>query len=181
MDAYESHPHDDEQIFPVEGLTGWELIDNRAHSVADWLRTDLPSSTSASICVAYFSPSGFKPIEHELEHFLSKGGSLSLISSEQITRTDADFLLQLAERYSQIQAKVYPAELTFMHRKVYLLEEADRSHVLVGSSNLTLGGLETNIESNLAGSFPPNHQIVQQWRKNFDTIRAQGVALRKRP
>jgi len=51
------------------------------------------------------------------------------------------------------------------------------AHVLVGSSNLTLGGLQTNIESNLAGSFPLNHRIVRQWRKNFDIIWAQGIAL----
>jgi len=57
-----------------------------------------------------------------------------------------------------------------MHSKVYLLENAGQTHVLVGSSNLTLGGLQTNIESNLAASFPSSHRMVQQWRENFEAI-----------
>jgi superfamily II DNA or RNA helicase len=64
-----------------------------------------------------------------------------------------------------------------MHSKVYLLEEVDKTHVLVGSSNLTLGGLQTNIESNLAGSFPSYHDAVRQWSENFDTIWTQGIPL----
>jgi len=155
-------PENDEQTVFVEGLTDWEFIDNRRCSVADWIRSHLPSSTSASICVAYLSPSGFRTIEHELEHFLNKGASLSIISSEEISKTDAEFLLRLADRYPQIQAKIYPTELTFMHSKVYLLEENDKAHVLAGSSNLTLGGLKTNIESNLAGSFSSAQEMVRQ-------------------
>ena len=170
-------PENDEQAIFVEGLTNWEFIDNRRYSVADWIRSHLPSSTSASICVAYLSPSGFKTIEDELEHFLNKGASLSIISSEEISKTDAEFLLRLTDRYPQIQAKVYPTELTFMHSKVYLLEGDDKAHVLAGSSNLTLGGLKTNIESNLAGSFSSTHEMVRQWRENFDIIWTQGIAL----
>ena len=127
--------------------------------------------------MAYLSPSGFKALEHELERFLNSGASLSIISSEEITRTDAQFLLRLAEKYPQVQARVYPTELTFMHSKVYLLEEDTKAHVLVGSSNLTLGGLETNIESNLAGSFASDHPIVRQWHENFDIIWSRGIAL----
>jgi SNF2 family DNA or RNA helicase/HKD family nuclease len=166
-----------EQDIPPEYPTGWECIDNRGDSAANWLRGRLPSCSSASICVAYLSPSGFKAIERELERFLDGGASLSIVSSEEITRTDAEFLLRLAKRYPQIQAKVYPNELTFMHSKVYLLREKDRVHVLVGSSNLTRGGLETNIESNLAGSFAADHPIVRQWHEDFDIIWSRALAL----
>ena len=114
-------PENDEQTIFVEGLTDWEFIDNRRCSVADWIRSHLPSSISASICVAYLSSSGFKTLEDELEHFLNKGASLSIISSEEISKTDAEFLLRLADRYPQIQAKIYPAELTFMHSKVDMI------------------------------------------------------------
>lgn len=177
MNSPQLEPGKDEQPVLAEELTGWEFIDNRVHSTADWLRSHLPSSTSASICVAYLSPSGFDAIETELEHFLDRGSILSIVTSEEISKTDAQFLLRLVKRYPQIRAKVYPTQRTFMHSKVYLLEEDDKAHVLVGSSNLTLGGLETNIESNLAGSFHSDHQIVWQWRENFDTIWSQGIAL----
>lgn len=176
MSGRQLAPENDEQAIFVEGLTDWKFIDNRKCSVADWIRSHLPSSTSASICVAYLNPSGFKTIEDELEHFLNKGASFSIISSEKISKTDAEFLLRLADRYPQIQANIYPTKLTFMHSKVYLLEEDDKAHVLAGSSNLTLGGLETNIESNLAGSFSSAHEMVRQWRENFDIIWTQGIA-----
>lgn len=177
MSSYQLESENDEEPILAEELTGWEFVDNRRCSVADWLRSHLTSSTSACICVAYLSPSGFKSIKDELEHFLNRGASLSIISSEEISKVDAKFLLQLANRYSQIQARIYPTELTFMHSKVYLLNEDNKDHVLVGSSNLTRAGLETNIESNLAASFPPEHPIVQQWRENFDIIWSQGVEL----
>jgi|GEM_PF-318868 len=177
MNTHLSDPENAEQLFAVEELTGWKLIDNREYSAAEWLRRYLPSCTSASICVAYLNPSGFKLIEDELEHFLNTGASLSIISSEEISKGDAEFLLRLTDRYPQIQAKVYPAEFAFMHSKVYLLNEDNKVHVLVGSSNLTLGGLKTNIESNLAGSFSSDHEVVQQWRENFATMWAQGISL----
>ncbi len=85
MTEHQLAPENDEQTIFVEGLTDWEFIDNRRCSVADWIRSHLPSSTSASICVAYLSPSGFRIIEDELEHFLNKGASLSIISSEEIS------------------------------------------------------------------------------------------------
>ena len=154
MSTHQFESENDGQPIFAEELTGWEFIDNRDCSTADWLRSHLPSSTSASICVAYLSPSGFGAIQDGLEHFLHKGSILSIITSEEISKTDAQFLLGLAERYPQSQARVYPTELTFMHSKVYLLEEDNKAHVL-GASNLTLGGLETNIESNL-GACPSN-------------------------
>ena len=79
-------PESDEQTIFVEGLTGWKFIDNRKCSVADWIRSHLPSSTSASICVAYLSPSGFRTIEDELEHFLSKGVSPRLSARRRLAR-----------------------------------------------------------------------------------------------
>ena len=49
MTEHQLAPENDEQTIFVEGLTDWEFIDNRRCSVADWIRSHLPSSTSAEI------------------------------------------------------------------------------------------------------------------------------------
>lgn len=177
METFQSDAESDEQVFSPEEFGNWEFIDNRACSAANWLRTHLPSCAAVSICVAYVSPSGFETIRHELDDVLNNESVLSIVISEETTRADGEFLLRLIRKHPRIQARVYPTELAFMHSKVYLLKERDRVHVLVGSSNLTRGGLETNIESNLAGSFASDHPISRQWHENFDMIWSRGIAL----
>lgn len=177
METQQSGAENNEQIFSSEEFASWEFVDNRGQYVADWLRNHLPFCTSAKICVAYVNSSGFEAIKCELEKFLGKRGCLWILNSEEISEVDGQFLLQLIDKYPHVQTRVYPSQLTFMHSKVYLLEEDHQAHVLIGSSNLTLGGLKTNIESNLAGTFPSNHQIVAQWRENFATMWAQGINL----
>lgn len=104
METQQSGPENNEQIFSAEELIGWQCIDNRTYSAANWLRSHSPSCSSASICVAYLSPSGFEAIEHELECFLNTGASLSIVSSEEITRVNAEFLLRLAALWSVLLA-----------------------------------------------------------------------------
>ena len=161
MNDHQLEPKENEPGRNEDVLSGWEFIDNHGRSVADWLRSCLSRAVSAEICVAYFTPTGLEVIKDEIEDFLGKGGFLSIITSEEISKADARSLLKLAERYPSVQARVYPAEVTFMHSKVYLLEDGKRTRVLVGSSNLAIGGLRTNIESNLAGSFHSDHQMVR--------------------
>jgi HKD family nuclease len=177
VNTQQSNPENNEQILSAEEFTGRKFVDNRGHCVADWLRNHLPFCTSAKICVAYVNPSGFEAIKGELEQFLEKGRYLWILNSEEISEADGQFLLRLTDKYRHVQTRVYPSQLTFMHSKVYLLEEDHQAHLLIGSSNLTLGGLKTNIESNLIGAFPSNNEIVSQWRENFTTMWAQGVNL----
>ena len=177
MSTSQLGPEGDEQLAAEEPIEGWEFIDNRQLKVAEWLQRYLVSASSARICVAYFSPSGLETIKCEFEDFLARGGSLWIITSEEISKADGEALLKFVEKSRRVEARVYPADLTFMHSKMYLLEGHAETHILVGSSNLTFGGLHTNIESNLAGSFPSDHEMVRQWRKSFQAIWGQGIAL----
>jgi len=177
MDALQPNPESNRQGSPEEEFADWEVINNRGRSAADWLRRHLSSCDGLSICVAYISPSGFESVGHELDDILNNGAPLSIVISEETTRSDGEFLLRLAQKHPGIHARVYPTEVAFMHSKVYLLREKDRVHVLVGSSNLTRGGLETNIESNLAGSFASDHPIVRQWHEDFGIIWSRAIAL----
>ena len=166
-----------EQICPSQEFASWESVDNRRHCVAEWLRKHLPFCTSARICVAYVNPSGFEAIKDELEQFLDNGGHLCILSSDEVSEADGRFLLELTDKYQRVETRIYPSQLTFMHSKIYLLEKEHQAHILIGSSNFTLGGLKTNIESNLAGTFPLNDQIVSQYREDFATMWAQGINL----
>jgi len=48
-----------------------------------------------------------------------------------------------------------------LHAKVFLLEQTDQACWVVGSSNLTLGGLSDNAEANLRGFHPGDFNAVR--------------------
>ena len=89
-------------------------------------------------------------------------------TARKLSQVPPGYLIMGIDPHKKIHVAVamvqdhYPHELTFMHSKMYLLKEDNKAHVLAGSSNLTFGGLRTNLESNQAGSFPSAHEMVWQ-------------------
>lgn len=59
------------------------------------------------------------------------------------------------------------------HPKLYLLEGAEFTRVIIGSSNFTAGGFSTNIEANVFADLPAGHPVLtsivarfEQWQRN---------------
>ena len=71
----------------------------------------------------------------------------------------------------------YQPSPTIFHPKVYLFEGDEKSELIVGSSNLTVQGLFTNIEASLLISIDniqeADREVVRQFKKYFEGIFAQ--------
>jgi hypothetical protein len=108
--------------------------------------------SSLTIVVAWARFGGLRRFKAELEAFRNGGGELRVvlgIDEEVATRPGLMLAVDLATRayvFHDRQARTF-------HLKLYLAEGPDMASLLVGSSNMTAGGLFSNYEASLEAEF----------------------------
>ncbi|MXY92048.1 MAG: ATP-dependent helicase [Caldilineaceae bacterium SB0670_bin_27] len=168
------------------------ILDNRTHTVADYLRKNLQSADAFRLVSAYFSIYGYA----QLEDALDSVGEVRFLFGDPASVEDVDpgnaepksfdvtenglipnHALQqkfLAERCAEWVGRDTVsirsiAQANFLHGKLYLTTPPIRS--LVGSSNFTQRGLgastRANIEINLASDDAEIYAELREW---FDLI-----------
>jgi len=168
------------------------ILDNRTHTVADYLRKNLQSAEAFRLVSAYFSIYGYAQLEEALDtvdevRFLF-GDPASVEDVDPGSAEPKSFdvtekglipnhALQqkfLAERCAEWVGRNTVnirsiAQANFLHGKLYLTSPPIRS--LVGSSNFTQRGLgastRANIEINLASDDAETYAELREW---FDLI-----------
>lgn len=113
------------------------------------LNQDSPRFHLFRACVAFVKAGGVLRLAPALKRFLERGGVVEIVAGidEGITTRQA---LELLMQYTTV-TYVFNNPVATFHPKVYLFEVPLTSAVaVVGSSNLTTGGLFTNYEANLA-------------------------------
>jgi hypothetical protein len=106
-----------------------------------------PEITTLSVVTAWAKRSGLARVEERLSVFRARGGTVQMIvgvSEGGATKEG----LQLAMEVSDEVFVFHDPRRTF-HPKVFLAGGASRREMLVGSSNMTAGGLGWNYESSL--------------------------------
>ena len=135
---------------------------------ADAINTHLAEARQLYICVAFMKLKGLNEIHSQLETSVSHGGSLIIIVSTDFFLTEPAALwrlLDLYKKYHSITAyMVKSGEVTF-HPKVYCAVKGRRVHMIVGSANLTTGGLGANFELSLLRSTDVNSQEYRDFNK----------------
>ncbi|MCL0090167.1 SNF2-related protein [Dehalococcoidia bacterium] len=126
-----------------------EIVDNIDVFVKDKLNSMLADSKSFDIATGYFQISAWKAFADSVEELLKNGGKVRLligdISREYLLPQTARFLLHLIKN-PQIEARTIKPRL--LHAKVFMAKNEDKLKLLFGSSNITFGGIEANIELN---------------------------------
>ena len=120
--------------------------------LAQLLAQDKPRFGIFRACVAFAKASGLLRLAPALQSFIDRGGQVEIVVGvdEGITTKQA---LELIMRYSTV-AYVFNNPVSTFHPKLYLFESSRNWAVaLVGSSNLTVGGLYTNYETNIVLDF----------------------------
>ena len=127
----------------------FEIVDNIDIFVRDRLNSMLEDAESFDIATGYFQISGWRKFADSVEKLLKKGGKVRLligdVSREYLPPQTAKFLLHLIKN-PQIEARTIKPRL--LHAKVFMAKTKDKLKLLFGSSNLTIGGTEANIELN---------------------------------
>jgi len=122
----------------------------------DVLRDRLKDSREISISVSFFRYSGLGLIVDDLKKFVERGGRLRLLTSTYLGITQPEALQELS-KITGVECRVHVAGFVNMlptkgntgfHTKLFIFKNG-HNECWVGSSNMTKGGLASNIEANL--------------------------------
>ncbi|MCL2063814.1 MAG: phospholipase D family protein [Candidatus Cloacimonetes bacterium] len=138
-----------------------QILSNTNYSLADVLKSELMESTQVRIAVAFIRKTGIDEIYKSLEYAMTiNNASIELIIGLDFKTTDYKALKTLKDIEDSHKNFVFYCfgdnrdnynDLIF-HPKIYLLETSLSRNTkytsIIGSSNLTKGGLTSNLEVN---------------------------------
>lgn len=133
-----------------------KIIDNQKTKMADELSYLINISQKIKFAVAFAKISGLLRIRNSLLNLFKNNGEAIFLLGLDFHTTDPDTLWELFS-YSEngYNSKTYCLSGNFegtatYHPKLYIFEkENSLATYIVGSSNLTIGGLERNVEINI--------------------------------
>lgn len=135
------------------------------------------------IAVAWVRRSGTKHIKPCLAKFLSDGGVAKFIVGIDIENTSKEGLedlLQLQD-IGDCESHIYHNEANaIFHPKVYLLQNENRTRLIVGSNNITEAGLYVNTEAGLQIEAASNDPLVVEVRDAMASWRDVSSGFAKR-
>ncbi len=142
-----------------------QLVDNLSVKLSDEVAPAIENSTSCRIAVAFISVGGLSLIEAPLRRCLKRGGFAEFLVGLDLSVTEPDalrILFNMAEAEQNVRCfcftKLGPAAA--YHPKLYIANSESEATIVVGSSNLTEGGLVRNIEVNVLIQAGLNEEIV---------------------
>jgi len=138
-----------------------QILSNTNYALAEVIKSELFESTNVNIAVAFLRKTGIDQILNALDYSLTKNDSkIEIIVGLDFKTTDYNALLALEKiksKYSEFNYYCFGDkrdnfnELMF-HPKIYLFSNNYPDNIkytsIVGSSNLTRGGLSSNFEVN---------------------------------
>jgi len=144
-----------------------EFLDNTKLPLIDNLIELLQTSDEVMIAVAFIKKSGLERIFD----FLTKKNT-KVVAGLSFGLTDAEALSELLR--AGVPCKVYRGELnglnTAYHPKVYIGKTGDEVRIILGSSNLTLGGMTSNVEANIMIKGNASEPIISEILDYFESI-----------
>jgi superfamily II DNA or RNA helicase/HKD family nuclease/predicted house-cleaning noncanonical NTP pyrophosphatase (MazG superfamily)/SOS-response transcriptional repressor LexA len=155
-------------------------------SLLDVLRRELGNSRHCRIATAFCTRAMLNQLLRPFEAFLQRGGRLQILTSVMNNFNNPDDLVHLRGQLEQSEVRVFypgtedppdrfvrpPAPF---HLKSFLFEKLDDRHsLIVGSSNLTTGGLQGNEEWNLYSNSEVNLAFnADDARTIYETARVE--------
>ena len=137
-------------------MSSIQILSNLNYPIGNIINQELQNSRNAQVAVAFLKYSGIKIIENSLKQSLDKGGYFEIIAGLDFKTTDPKamkFFITLKKEYKNVNFYCYGDKLEnrtdiVFHPKIYLFDNGKETTSIVGSTNLTGGGLQTNFEVN---------------------------------
>lgn len=157
------------------------IIDNATRAAGDELLESLEWASDVRIATAFAKGSGVSKLLGSFERVLSRGGEIQVVYGLDFRITDPeaiDEFHRLADANpGSVKHYAYSdwglALSHSFHPKLYVCASSEgNAHVLLGSSNLTRGGLWDNFEVNAAIAGTLNDPAIIQARNRFDAALA---------
>lgn len=134
----------------------------------------LKTAQKAYISVAFLKMSGLNLIMDTLKMFLSNKGELHIIAGQNFGLTEPEALsciFDLLKNYSKSKLYLYKVESAdcIFHPKMYLFESKNGGKIILGSANMTKGGISTNNEVSICLDCKLDSEI---WEQSVSTFNA---------
>jgi len=137
-------------------MSSIQILSNLNYPIGNIINQELQNSRNAQVAVAFLKHSGIRVIENSLKQSLDKGGYFEIIAGLDFKTTDPkamQFFITLKKEYKNVNFYCYGDKLKnrtdiVFHPKIYLFDNGKETTSIVGSTNLTGGGLQTNFEVN---------------------------------
>ncbi|MDE7227068.1 MAG: NgoFVII family restriction endonuclease [Treponemataceae bacterium] len=138
---------------PTERIS---INSNLDYPIGKIINQELQNSEKTQIAVAFLKSSGVDVIRDSLLRSLDNGGKFELIVGLDFKTTDPKamkYFLDLKRQYKGVDFYCYGDKRenrndVVFHPKIYLFKNSNENISIVGSTNLTRGGLESNFEVN---------------------------------
>ena len=136
--------------------TKFQLLSNLNFPIGNVIKQTLQDAHSAQFAVAFLKYSGIELIEQSLKQCLANNGSLEIITGLDFKATEGKalrYFIRLKKQYPQVKLFCFGDKADnktgiIFHPKIYLFENKKETTGIVGSANLTKGGMMTNFEVN---------------------------------
>lgn len=150
---------------------------NEEQSHVNELCECLKTSQKAYISVAFLKMSGLSLIMDALKKFLSNNGELQIIAGQNFGLTEPEALtclFDLLKNHSKSKLYLYKAASAdcIFHPKMYLFESKNGGKIILGSANMTKGGISSNNEVSISLECKLDSKIWEQSKATFNTYLA---------
>lgn len=187
-----------------------QIVANTNYPIGKIINQELQNSLDTQIAVAFLKQSGVQTIEDSLLMSLDKGGKFELIVGLDFKTTDPKamkYFVDLSKRYAGVHFYCYGDKgenknnIVF-HPKIYLFRNHKEMVSIIGSTNLTRGGLMSNLEVNTVFNeqnpiyygqlqaiynavkytdtlFTPDDEYIYRYSHVYATLEKKGEAAQK--
>lgn len=137
-------------------MSSIQILSNLNYPIGKVINQELQHSIDTQIAVAFLKYTGVKVIEKSLQTSLNNGGKFEIIAGLDFKTTDPKsmlYFINLKKQYPNLKFYCYgdrksnKTDIVF-HPKIYLFNNGKETTSIVGSANMTRGGLSTNFEVN---------------------------------
>lgn len=153
------------------------FIDNQNQKLAEVLQAEITSSKQTRIAVAFVSQSGLSKLENAIKAMLETGGEIEMLVGLDFSTTEPKALWTMhhwATENSGFKYFCSPISRPVYHPKMYLIRGLETESVVVGSSNLTNGGLSGNAEANIFIKGALNSEIFSDAEESYLRLKFDG-------
>jgi len=140
-----------------------KILDTTNQSLLKELQDSFKWADVALLAVAYASYNAFNFLQDDIKNFLRNSGQIRSLFDIDRFITEKKLIEEFATIPGDSECRIYSNFQKkggqHLHSKIYLFFDHEKFNLIVGSSNFTRGGLESNIECNLMVSDYINNQI----------------------
>ena len=157
-----------------------EIINNDSKKLVESLLQAMAKSNRLRIAVAFVSTGGISLLEQGLQDCISRNCYIEFILGIDLYVTDSKALqnlYQLSKANQNIKLYCYRASNyednseAIYHPKLYIADQTSVVTIIIGSSNLTEGGLRSNVEFNVLIKSEPDSSIVSKVHEMYLRIK----------